>query len=39
VVPKDVPTTTPPTDWELNALRTQVDRNGVLKKRRMTVGN
>ncbi len=39
VVSKDVPTTTPPTDWELNALRTQVDRNGVLRKRRMTVGN
>jgi glutaconate CoA-transferase, subunit B len=33
-----VPTTTPPTDWELDALRTKVDRNGVLKMRRMTVG-
>jgi len=38
VVPDNVPTTTPPTDWELNVLRTQVDRGGLLKKRRMTVG-
>lgn len=38
VVPDEVPTTTPPTDFELKALRTQVDRNGVLRKRRLTVG-
>ncbi len=39
VMPKNVPTTTPPTDYELNLLRTRVDREGVLRKwRRMTVG-
>ena len=38
VIPDNVPTTTPPTDWELNMLRTRVDRGGLLKKRRMTVG-
>jgi glutaconate CoA-transferase, subunit B len=38
VIPPKVPTTTPPTDWELNELRTKVDRSGVLKRRRLTVG-
>ncbi|HWL04788.1 MAG TPA: CoA-transferase [Xanthobacteraceae bacterium] len=38
VIPDNVPETTPPTDWELEVLRTRVDRGGVLKKRRMTVG-
>ncbi|HEY8578497.1 MAG TPA: CoA-transferase [Beijerinckiaceae bacterium] len=38
VIPDDVPQTTPPTDWELEMLRTRVDRGGLLKKRRMTVG-
>ena len=38
VIPDDVPTTTPPTDWELEALRTLVDRGGQLRKRRVTVG-
>lgn len=34
----DVPQTTPPTDWELQVLRTRVDRGGRLRKRRLTVG-
>ena len=38
VIEGDVPTTTEPTDWELNVLRNQVDRDGRLKKRRVTVG-
>jgi len=38
VVPDHVPTTTPPSDFELHTLRTQVDRAGVLRKRRVTVG-
>ena len=38
VIPDEVPTTTPPTDWELDMLRTRVDRNGMLRKRRMTIG-
>lgn len=38
VIPKDVPETTPPTDFELNALRTQVDRDRRLKNRRLTIG-
>ncbi|MDE3075524.1 MAG: hypothetical protein KGJ86_08850 [Chloroflexota bacterium] len=38
VIPSEVPTTTPPTDFELQALRAQVDRNGVLRNRRLTVG-
>lgn len=38
VIPDDVPTTTAPTDWELEVLRTQVDRDGVLRDRRLTVG-
>ena len=33
-----VPQTTPPTDWELEVLRTRVDRGGRLRKRRVTVG-
>jgi glutaconate CoA-transferase, subunit B len=38
IVPQDVPMTTPPTDEELDLLRTRVDRDGVLKKFRLTVG-
>ena len=38
VIPENVPTTTPPTDWELDQLRTKVDRDGVLRRRRVTVG-
>ncbi|MBI4296453.1 MAG: hypothetical protein HY667_04985 [Chloroflexi bacterium] len=39
VLPKDVPQTTPPTDYELNLLRTRVDRTGVLRRyTRLTVG-
>lgn len=38
IVPTDVPGTTPPTDEELTLLRTRVDRNGVLKNFRLTVG-
>jgi glutaconate CoA-transferase, subunit B len=38
VIEGDVPQTTPPTDWELTVLRTQVDRAGRLRKRRVTVG-
>ena len=38
VIPDDVPTTTPPTDRELEILRTRVDRAGRLKTRRVTVG-
>lgn len=38
VIEGDVPQTTPPTDWELQVLRTQVDKDGRLKKRRVTVG-
>jgi len=38
MIPENVPTTTPPTDYELAVLRTHVDRGGLLKKRRMTVG-
>ncbi len=30
VIPDHVPTTTPPTDWELEQLRTKVDRDGRL---------
>mgnify|MGYP003341144786 CR=1 FL=1 len=38
VIEGTVPQTTPPTDWELQVLRTQVDRGGRLKNRRLTVG-
>ena len=38
VVPEAVPITTPPSEFELQALRTQVDRDGVLRQRRLTVG-
>jgi len=38
VIPDKVPTTTEPTDWELNVLHTQVDRGGRLKNRRLTIG-
>ena len=38
VIPDEVPTTTPPTDRELEILRTRVDRGGRLKTRRVTVG-
>lgn len=38
VIEGDVPTTTAPTDWELNALRTLVDKDGRLKTRRLTIG-
>jgi glutaconate CoA-transferase, subunit B len=38
VIPDHVPTTTPPTDWELEQLRTKVDRDGQLRRRRVTVG-
>ena len=38
VIPRTVPTTTPPTDEELDLLRTRVDRDGVLKNFRLTVG-
>jgi len=38
VVPADVPTTTAPTNEELKLLRTQVDRDRVLKSFRLTFG-
>ena len=38
VIPDNVPTTTAPTDWELEQLRTKVDRGGALRRRRVTVG-
>ena len=38
VMSEEVPTTTPPTDWELEMLRTRVDRGGQLRTRRLTVG-
>ena len=38
VIEGEVPQTTPPTDWELQVLRTRVDRGGRLRTRRMTVG-
>lgn len=38
VIEGDIPTTTAPTDWELNALRTLVDKDGRLKTRRLTIG-
>lgn len=38
VVPDDVPTTTPPTEWELQTLRSRVDRGGTLKETRLTIG-
>lgn len=39
VVPGKVPQTTPPSDWELEMLRTGVDRDGVLRNyKRLTVG-
>ncbi len=38
VIEGEVPTTTPPTEWELGVLRSQVDRDGKLKTRRLTVG-
>lgn len=38
VIPETVPTTTPPSDWELQVLRSQVDRDGALRRRRMTFG-
>jgi len=37
-LPENVPMTSPPTDEELQILRTRVDRDGVLKKFRLTVG-
>ncbi|MBI4296230.1 MAG: hypothetical protein HY667_03820 [Chloroflexi bacterium] len=39
VIPANVPQTTPPSDGELEMLRTGVDRDGVLRKyKRLTVG-
>lgn len=38
VIPDKVPTTTAPTDWELEALRTKVDRGGLLRRTTVTVG-
>jgi glutaconate CoA-transferase subunit B len=38
VIEGDVPQTTPPTEWELQVLRGQVDQGGRLKTRRLTVG-
>ena len=38
ILPKNVPMTTPPTDEELELLRTRVDRDGVLRKFKLTVG-
>jgi glutaconate CoA-transferase, subunit B len=38
IIPEHVPMTTEPTDEELSILRTQVDRDGVLKKFRLTFG-
>jgi glutaconate CoA-transferase subunit B len=38
IVPADVPSTEPPKDHELFVLRSQVDRDGVLKSVRTTVG-
>ncbi len=38
IVPQNVPTTFPPIDEELNLLRTGVDRDGVLRKFRLTSG-
>lgn len=38
VIPDEVPTTTPPTDRELEVLRTRVDRTGRLQEKELTVG-
>jgi glutaconate CoA-transferase, subunit B len=38
VMPKKVQVTTAPTDWELEMLRTRVDKGGQLRKRELTVG-
>ncbi|MDB9823266.1 hypothetical protein OAC89_06175 [Deltaproteobacteria bacterium] len=38
ILPEDIPATTEPTDEELDILRNQVDRDGVLKKFRLTFG-
>lgn len=38
IIPKQVPMTTAPTEKELEILRTRVDRDGVLRKFRLTVG-
>jgi glutaconate CoA-transferase subunit B len=38
VIEGEVPTTTPPTEWELNILRNRVDKGGKLRTRRLTVG-
>ena len=34
----DIPTTTPPTPWELDVLRSRVDPEGRLRSRRLTIG-
>ncbi|NQV56953.1 MAG: hypothetical protein HQ503_13920 [Rhodospirillales bacterium] len=39
VIEGDIPTTTEPTDWELNVLRGRVDPEGRLRDRRLTVGS
>mgnify|MGYP003336030644 CR=1 FL=1 len=38
VIPDNVPQTVAPTDYELHALRTKVDPDGQLRKKRVTVG-
>lgn len=38
VIEGDVPTTTPPTEWELDVFRTRVDPEGRMRNRRLTVG-
>lgn len=39
VIEGDIPTTTPPTEFELGVLRTKVDPDGRLRQRRLTVGS
>jgi glutaconate CoA-transferase subunit B len=38
IVPDGVPTTTPPSPWELHLLRTQIDSKRVLTDYRLTIG-
>lgn len=38
IIPDNVPMTRPPTDHELEILRTRVDREGLLRDYRLTVG-
>lgn len=38
VIPDNVPMTAPPSAWELEMLRTRVDRGGQLRRKKVTVG-